>query len=721
GGTPTTYPNPGGFDNGDGPLYLTARRGQFSYNVPVPNGPYQVVLHFAEMYWGSLQAGGVGSRRFHVDVEGARRLTNYDIFARAGGAARPVEEALTTQVTDGTLNVSFVRGAADNPIVSAIEIIPGAFVKGLPVLAPIGDKNAVRGQPLTFTATATYDGPAGPLTYNLLPKQWSAFPTGATINAATGAFAWTPSAAGTYTMLVRASDSGNPAFYDQQEVEICVAPRTDLTVLGTTLCNVTNAVGLNVPMVITIKNSEPSVTYQAYLFETPYGQPTLGNGGDLKLTFSYTAAAPAPNTIGFEVRTSGCVKSALAQKANLVLAPSLSMPEAAGKTISGGQTATLTATTSQPGISTFRWYATATGGTPLATGATFTTPPLTVTTIYYVATAYGTCEGPRRQVSVNVTGGAPTALRVNAGGNPYSTIDGRTFASDAYFTGGTFSKPATQEIIGTGDDYLYQTGRHGYSFSYNFPVTNGAYDVVLHFAETYFGAAAPGGVGSRKFHVNLEGVRKLTDYDIFARAGGALRVAQETFRVTVSDGTLNVSFLHGPADNPTVKAIEILPAGSGLTINAGGSAYTTGAGKQFSADVYYASGTVSSIAGGEIANTGDDALYRNARVGMFSYGLPSGNGTFDVTLHFAETYFGSREAGGVGSRKFNEYLEGVKRLSDYDVFAKAGGAMRAVKETIQVTVSDGVLNLYFAKGLADNPLVSAIEVTPATVAAREGS
>jgi hypothetical protein len=170
-----------------------------------------------------------------------------------------------------------------------------------------------------------------------------------------------------------------------------------------------------------------------------------------------------------------------------------------------------------------------------------------------------------------------------------------------------------------------------------------------------------------------------------------------------------------------VKAIEVLPAGAALTVNAGGSAFTTGAGKQFSPDVYYAGGTVSSIAGGEIANTTDDALYRDGRVGVFSYGLPSGNGTFNVTLHFAETYFGSRTTGGVGSRKFNVFAENVKRLSDYDVFAKAGGAMRAVKETFQVTVRDGVLNLYFAKGLADNPLVSAIEVTPATTTAREGS
>ncbi|HEX8531453.1 MAG TPA: T9SS type A sorting domain-containing protein, partial [Cytophagales bacterium] len=69
-------------------------------------------------------------------------------------------------------------------------------------------------------------------------------------------------------------------------------------------------------------------------------------------------------------------------------------------------------------------------------------------------------------------------------------------------------------------------------------------------------------------------------------------------------------------------------------------------------------------------------------------------------------------------RKFNVDAEGVHRLTNYDIFAKAGGAMRAVKETFRVTVSDGVLNLYFAKGAADMPLVSAIEVVPAATTAR---
>jgi hypothetical protein len=217
-------------------------------------------------------------------------------------------------------------------------------------------------------------------------------------------------------------------------------------------------------------------------------------------------------------------------------------------------------------------------------------------------------------------------------------------------------------------------------------------------------------------------VRKLTDYDIFAKAGGALRAKQETFRVSVGDGTLNVAFLKGTAGEPAIKAIEILPAGSALAINAGGSTYTSSTGKRFSADVYYANGSPTTAVTGDVANTTNDPLYHIGRSGAtFSYGLPSGNGSFDVTLHFTETYYGKQVTGGVGSRRFNVDAEGVRRLTEYDIFAKAGGAMRAVTETFRVTVNDGVLNLYFAKGSAGNAYVSAVEVVPVAVAAREAA
>jgi ELWxxDGT repeat protein len=697
-------------------LYHTYRWGTFSYNIPVPAGNYSVVLHFAEPYWGSKAPGGAGSRKFNVDAEGSRKLTEYDIFVNGGGAMQAVKATFTVKVTDGTLNLNFLKGTADNPVVSALEILPIGITNHAPVLAEIPNQSLSAGQTLTVTASAT-DADGDALTYSLVNP-----PAGATIHPTTGVLTWTHNQGGSVEIMVKVTDDGDPAFSDTKILRICAGPRIDLPVLGSTYCNVapgtTNFMGQ-----VTVKNSEPDITYQVWGGRGTYqafSEPQVGNGGDLVFTFQIAAQVNAPDTYTFNVQAYVCESGTLTQAAQVVLVPALAAPTAAGKTISSGQTATLTASSSQPGVTTYRWYAAATGGSPLFTGASFTTPVLTGTTTYYVAAVASGCESPRKAVTVTVNpAGGATAFRVNAGGNAFSTADARNFGADGYFSGGAVSTTTAKDIAGTADDYLYQTGRHGASFSYNFPTGNGSYDVVLHFAETYFGNTAPGGVGSRKFHVNLEGVRKLTDYDIFARAGGALRVAQETFRVTVGDGTLNVAFLKGSADNPAVKAIEVLPAGAALAINSGGNGFTVAAGKRFSPDVYYANGGVSNIPGGEILNTTDDALYYNARFGPnFSYGIPSGNGTFDVILHFAETYWGYRAAGGAGSRKFDVYVEGTKRLSGYDVFAKAGGSMRAVKETLRVTVSDGVLNLYFAKGTADNPFVSAVEVVPVTAVAR---
>jgi ELWxxDGT repeat protein len=494
----------------------------------------------------------------------------------------------------------------------------------------------------------------------------------------------------------------------------CLSPPVATALQGSTVCQGSSAT-------VTVKAAPAGVRYGLYFGASAIGPQKVGNGTDL--AFSVPAASLLTGSYVFTVKAEGCREVTLTQTATVTVTAPLAAPAASGVTVNSGQTATLTAS-GAPAGATYRWYAAASGGTPLATTATYTTPALSSTTTYYVAVYQLPCgESPRRAVTITVNGGmVAKSFRVNAGGSAFSTIDARNFAADVYFAGGVVTTPTSLAIAGTGDDFLYQTGRHGSAFAYNFPTGNGSYDVTLHFAETYYGNTAPGGAGSRKFHVDAEGVRRLTDYDVFAKAGGALRARQETFRVNVGDGTLNVAFLKGSADNPAVKAIEVLPAGSALAINSGGSAFTTGAGKRFAADVYYADGSPSTAVSGDVLNTTDDYLYQTGRSGpAFSYGLPSGNGTFDVTLHFAETYYGNRVAGGVGSRKFNVYLEGVKHLADYDIYAKAGGAMRAVKETRRVTVTDGVLNLYFAKGSAGDAFISAVEVVPAAVAAREGA
>jgi Malectin domain len=34
----------------DDPIYQSERWGEFTYEVPVPKGDYEVIIHFAEMY-----------------------------------------------------------------------------------------------------------------------------------------------------------------------------------------------------------------------------------------------------------------------------------------------------------------------------------------------------------------------------------------------------------------------------------------------------------------------------------------------------------------------------------------------------------------------------------------------------------------------------------------------------------------------------------------------
>jgi hypothetical protein len=78
-------------------------------------------------------------------------------------------------------------------------------------LAPIPDAALVTGETLAFTAMPIHSGsPAPAFTFSL----GGGAPTGAVINAASGAFRWTPSpsqAPGTYLITVRVTDDGLPA------------------------------------------------------------------------------------------------------------------------------------------------------------------------------------------------------------------------------------------------------------------------------------------------------------------------------------------------------------------------------------------------------------------------------------------------------------------------------------------------------------------------------
>ncbi len=377
--------------------------------------------------------------------------------------------------------------------------------------------------------------------------------------------------------------------------------------------------------------------------------------------------------------------------------------------------AQLNATASVAG--TFRYSPAA--GTILAAGV----HTLTVDFMPGDSANYRPVAGTKVQLTVtpltNPCADGPCPWRLNAGGDSLLTADGRQFQPDAYHKGGRLTRYAPADVANVVDDELYRTGRYGYVFSYNVPTGNGRFDVILHFNESYWGNLATGDEQSRTFNVDIEEKRKLTGFNVFAQAGGAMKAVQRSFRVDVTDGALDIKFGKDTADLARVSGIEILPAGGGYRVNAGGLTLLDAQKQQFLPDSYHRGGVHSQYAAGEVANATEDEIYRSGRHGTsFSYNFPVANGQYNVVLHFNETFWGNLIPGGVGSRRFNVAIEGQPKLADYDIYAKAGGAMKAIRENISVNVSDGVLNIRFTKGSADLPRVSAIEIIPVTASAR---
>ena len=383
--------------------------------------------------------------------------------------------------------------------------------------------------------------------------------------------------------------------------------------------------------------------------------------------------------------------------------------------------------------------------------------------------------------------------RINSGGPGFS-FGSEDWIADQFFTGGmTFS--TTSAIAGTTNDVLYQTERYADagSMSYEVPLPAGDYQVRLHFAEIFYTSA-----DARVFDVNIEGGQgQLTDYDIFAAAGGVNTAVIETFMVTVADGGLSIVFT-SKVENAKISGIEILGDGnlspllvnpgdqqytsgdnvnlqlegsdpnsgdvltysadglpgdlsidqtSGLIsgtltapngdyevtvtltdqdglfaqevftitisdlsslqrINSGGPAFTFG-NEDWIADQYFTGGLTFSTTSA-IAGTNNDLLYQTERytdTGGMSYEVPLPAGDYQVRLHFAEIFYTSAD-----SRIFDVDIEGGQgQLTDYDIFAAAGGINTAVIETFMVTVADGGLSIVFTSKV-ENAKISGIEI-----------
>ena len=95
-------------------------------------------------------------------------------------------------------------------------------------------------------------------------------------------------------------------------------------------------------------------------------------------------------------------------------------------------------------------------------------------------------------------------------------------------------------------------------------------------------------------------------------------------------------------------------------------------------------------------------LFRSGNAFNYSFNVP--NGTYSVTLKFAEIYW--TEA---GKRIFNVAINGAPVLQNFDIFSQAHGANIALDETFPVTVTNGQILIGFTT-VTDNADIAAIRI-----------
>ena len=156
----------------------------------------------------------------------------------------------------------------------------------------------------------------------------------------------------------------------------------------------------------------------------------------------------------------------------------------------------------------------------------------------------------------------------------------------------------------------------------------------------------------------------------------------------------------------TTQSVVVTP--QGVAIDAGGPAVSS-----FLADQDYVGGTAiahsNTINTTKVNNPAPAAVYQTGRIGNFTYTIGGFKTTINyiVRLHFCETYWTSP-----GSRVFNVSINSSPVLTNFDIFAAAGGQNIAnVQQFTEPVNSNGQLVIQFTT-LVNNSLINGIEIIP---------
>jgi hypothetical protein len=186
-------------------------------NASIPAGPDDTVLVLGSTDGTNLDVVSVAKGQ-----EGAQNSLS------ATGLGVMADTRLYAPLSGPGAALHFYHLTASGPVDLGLANLSATVPNHTPVLASISNQAVASGTPVTFTAGATDADTGETLTYSLDPGA----PIGASINATTGAFAWTPTAAQAgqvYSITVRVTDNGSPPASDTQSFVVNVLNRLAAT------------------------------------------------------------------------------------------------------------------------------------------------------------------------------------------------------------------------------------------------------------------------------------------------------------------------------------------------------------------------------------------------------------------------------------------------------------------------------------------------------------
>jgi len=348
-----------------------------------------------------FQQAGVATDSIRVDLETPTGLA--DLSALGG---------ITLNVMNGNTVVS---SYPINPALISLNLLSGNRFQATVLAGGIYDRVEVRFNPVVtalsnlriYGATVVYPNPtivSGNQTIcsgtsanlSVTPQggttiTWYSAATGGNVLASGNTYTAGPLTA-TTTYYIQVSKNGC-ANTTRVPVTVTVTPAVTAPVLAaiSPVCSGSTAV-------LAVDNPQTGTTYNWY---------TAAAGGTPVFTGAvYTIPGVTANATYYVEATNGNCISPTRTAANVVVSPRPLLPQvqASATAVNQGQTVQLTATSTETDV-VFNWYNSADATTPVFTGPTYVTPPITATTTFYVdatSTVTGCASSARVQQTITV-------------------------------------------------------------------------------------------------------------------------------------------------------------------------------------------------------------------------------------------------------------------------------------------------------------------------------